>query len=302
MPTRPFFKAWLTAAAVIVASHPTWAQAPAAVPLQILLDRAAAYTDAFMDRFSNVVAEESYVQDSSVGIQTAIPNGRGFVGTVMPLMRHRLLKSDFLLVRAHTNYEWVPFRDVFEVDGVPVRDREQRLAKLFLSNTPDSNQAERIQNESARFNLGGVDRSVNNPILPLMVLRFFEQARFRFTDGKRDPALAAGVQVVDFKEIEGPALVLGTRGIDIYSSGHLWIDGETGRLVKAEVALDQPGMRARIVTTFTPDDRFAIAVPSTMQERYDLDGGGRLTATATYGRFRRFDVTTDEKLGADATR
>ena len=31
---------------------------------------------------------------------------------------------------------WQPFRDVFEVDHIPIRDREQRLAKLFLGDKP----------------------------------------------------------------------------------------------------------------------------------------------------------------------
>ena len=66
--------------------------------------------------------------------------------------RNRRLRSDFLLVSVSTAQDWVPFRDVFEVDAQPIRDREQRLSRLFLNPSPDSlQQANRIQEESARL-------------------------------------------------------------------------------------------------------------------------------------------------------
>lgn len=84
--------------------------------LEALLDRAGRYTLVFVDKFSNVVAEERYVQRSS--------SSQG--------ARRRVITSDFLLVRPSEATSYMPFRDVFEVDGVQVRDREQRLEKLFL--------------------------------------------------------------------------------------------------------------------------------------------------------------------------
>ena len=47
--------------------------------------------------------------------------------------RHRDLRSDFLLVKSPETQALVPFRDVIQVDGITVRDREARLAKLFLN-------------------------------------------------------------------------------------------------------------------------------------------------------------------------
>ncbi len=41
-------------------------QTPVRVPLDALLDRAGWYLEYFVDEFENVVAEELYVQDSSV--------------------------------------------------------------------------------------------------------------------------------------------------------------------------------------------------------------------------------------------
>src|SRR6267378_2814370 len=103
------------------------------VPLDALLDRAAWYLESFVDEFENVVAEELYVQDSSVSLPSFSPVGRGRGGVATPFpsemlrARHRNLRSDFLLVKSPETSALVPFRDVLEVDGVVVRDREARL-------------------------------------------------------------------------------------------------------------------------------------------------------------------------------
>src|SRR5437870_1567933 len=77
---------------------------------QELLTLASRYVASFVERFSIVVAEERYVQDwkTSSGIA----------------LLHRELTSDFLLARTSESSAWVAFRDVFAVNGMPVRDRE----------------------------------------------------------------------------------------------------------------------------------------------------------------------------------
>ena len=203
------------------------------------------------------------------------------------------MKSDFLLVKIGPA-EWLPFRDVYEVDGQKVRDREGRLAKLFLQGSATSmEQARQISLESARYNLGAMQRTINTPILSLLYLQLDVQSGFRFTVGKRDLDAGENVWIVDYKETARPTLVRGARDLDIPSSGRFWIDAESGRVVKTELSLDTPGIRARLTTTFRRDDKFQIDVPFEMSERYSLDRG-TVTATATYGRFRRFDVTSDE--------
>ena len=42
----------------------------------------------------------------------------------------RETKSDYLLVKAPGGERWLPFRDVFEVDGKRVREREERLPRV----------------------------------------------------------------------------------------------------------------------------------------------------------------------------
>src|SRR5262249_10582496 len=83
-----------------------------------IVDRAADYIAAYTHDFVGIVAEESYRQEVRGAPQT---DARGFA--VEGAQQKRDLKSDVLLVRAPAGDRWLQFRDVFEVDGKPVRDR-----------------------------------------------------------------------------------------------------------------------------------------------------------------------------------
>ena len=173
------------------------------ISVELLLGRAGWYVVDFIEKFSNVVSEETYLQDSSVPMQSAMVLGRP--GSAA---RNRVLKSDFLLVSVNSAREWVPFRDVFEVDGQAIRDREQRLARLFLKPSPDSlDQAISIQEESARYNLGNMRRTINNPVLGIVIVEADSQSRFRHSLGKPDPQVGPGVWTIDYKEVTPPAFI-----------------------------------------------------------------------------------------------
>src|SRR4029077_6651717 len=93
----------------------------------------------------------------------------------------RVLTSDLLLVRPIGGDAWVQFRDVFRVADQPVHDRNDRLAALFLNPSRSSHdQAARIVAESARYNIGNVERTINVPVLPLLLLTPAHRANVRF--------------------------------------------------------------------------------------------------------------------------
>jgi sulfatase modifying factor 1 len=268
-----------------------------------LLDRAAWYLDYFIDRFENVVAEEEYIQDAAMFLPSynAVP-GRG--GTPAPpsaaesvRARHRDMRSDFLLVKSPQTAALVPFRDVIAVDGVVVRDREARLAKLFLSSARDAMaQAEQIRDEGARYNLGNMRSTVGNPVMALAVLQRSYQPRFRFSLGKEDRSAGAGVWIVEYKEETPPAMIRGEAGTNLFAHGRLWIEATSGRVVKTELRVEQPSIRAIVTVVFRPDNRFDIGVPREMRETYTLSNGNHINNVATYGRFRRFDVSAEEDI------
>src|SRR5438093_9293740 len=82
------------------------AAAPPA-PLADLLERASDYVCGFVARFSTVVAEEKYVQDSHPA-----PDGPGIGlahGFSETSTRHVELRSDFLFVRSDPRADWLTF-------------------------------------------------------------------------------------------------------------------------------------------------------------------------------------------------
>src|SRR5580765_1819819 len=100
--------------------------APAEEPtLATVLQRAGAYVALVERGVSGIVAEERYGQE-----WTVLPRG---ISTNE--QRHRELVSDLLIVKLESAGLVTQFRDVFDVDGAPVRDRDERLMKLFLEPT-----------------------------------------------------------------------------------------------------------------------------------------------------------------------
>jgi hypothetical protein len=288
-------------ALVLAASAGTAAQAPQDDPaLEAILTRATWYAIDFVQKLSNVVAEERYVQDSSVALPTVpIPGlggrGGGFSSAPRGTARHRELKSDFLIVKS-TGELWEPFRDVFEVDHIPVRDREERLSKLFLHPTGDTEaRAKAIADESGRYNLGAVRRTINNPVFALIFLQPDLRWHFKFTFGKPDRRMGDDVRVIEYLEEARPTVITGLPGQDMVAYGRFWIEAATGRVVKTEVRVDERGIKATLTTVFRADERLSIDVPAEMHEDYEL-ADSHVSGNATYGRFRRFEVKATEEL------
>lgn len=269
--------------------------------LEALLTKATWYALDFVDKLSSVVAEERYVQESNVALPTVpIPGlgGRGgATSSSIPRARsrHRELRSDFLIVKSNGQL-WEPFRDVFEVDHIPVRDRDERISKLFLKPSGDNEERARaIADESARYNLGAVRRTINNPVFALIFLQPDLRWHFKFTFGKPDRRMGEDVRVVEFLEEARPTVINGLPGQDMVAYGRFWIEAATGRVVKTEVRVDERGIKAVLTTVFKADERLGIDVPTEMKEDYEL-ADSHVSGTATYGRFRRFQVQATEEV------
>jgi hypothetical protein len=260
---------------VVVLLLPTWTTAQPRT--DEIVARAARYMETFVERFSAVVAEEHYVQE------TAVPHHR------------RELRSDFLLVKPQGSANWIQFRDVFEVDGRPVRDRQDRLSELFLKPAADALlRAAQVTEESARYNLEDIG-TFDMPLTALSFLQPRYQRRFRFSRGPLDTKVGPDAWLVQFHEWSIPTVLRrGPMHRDIASRGRLWIEESTGRVAQTELLIGDGQFPTQIVTTFRFDRDSQINVPSEMHEH--IGGRTHLTGKATYGRFRRFDVHTDERF------
>ena len=278
--------------------------------LSVILQRAGSYVEAFQKQFSGIVAEETYVQEI---LPLAGMNARG-------RRVRRRLRSDLLLLRPESAVIWVQFRDVFEVDGKSVRDRQERLAKLFLSgDLSTAKQVEEIRAQSARYNIGSIVRTMNVPVLPLAVLAPSSQPRFRFTvedrrGDNRRPAIggeavpatptfkvSAEGWIVKFEEVEGPTLVWTTGGGDIFSHGRFWIEADTGRVLISEMVTEDARVRGELVVSYQSQPLLGLLVPIELRERYIEKAPPAqlptITGQATYSNFRRFEVSVNHKIG-----
>jgi len=277
----------------IVVLSPSTSRAQHAFTVEQLLDRASAYVEDLVAKFSRVVAEEQYAQEYLL----LSPQGtRGFPGTPTVVER-RTLKSDLLLVKPAGLDQWFIFRDVFEVDARPVRDRENRLAKLFLESRDTVTAVERaleIAKASAEFNIRQMG-TVDNPMVALGFLQRIYRPRFRFTLRGRDPALGPDVWMVEYRETARPTLMRSSDNKDVFAHGRYWVVADRGRVVRTEVGFSTLGTESIVTTSFEMDERLGTSVPVTMQFKRGR-AKDEVRGVATYGRFRQFEVGTEESL------
>ena len=254
--------------------------------MEAVLGRASAYVEHFVEVFSNLVATEKYVQDVKPANPSLRVRSRPVPGS------HRELRSDFLLLNIGGPLEWRPYRDVYLVDGKPVRDRDDRLVRLFSEPAATRlEQAARIAQESARHNIGLVARTVNTPLVALLFLQERVRHRFDIRMAGRDGRNV----ILEYDEEFRPTIIRGMRAgddSDLPASGRFWIDPESGRVSRTTLRVEQGPMRAQLTATYRDDSRLGIAVPSEMHE--EVEFGRTITlGRATYESFRRFEVRTE---------
>jgi hypothetical protein len=266
------------------------AQAPS---LAEVLKLSAAYVADFRKQLSGIVAEETYRQDivntGRIGSDVAGPN------------RSRTLRSDFLLVKPSDADRHVELRDVFEVDGQPVRNRQSRLELLLKHPNADARIGDIIA-ESARYNIGKIQRTINTPLMPLMFLDANNQSRFEFkhvekvtpvfTDA-RDTAInetpvfkvATEMWTVEYKEKQRPTIIRALTNENRPARGRFWINPTNGSILISELIIDGGGVIATITVSYQSEPLMGFLVPVEMRESY-LRYPERITGYAQYGKFR----------------
>jgi len=257
-----------------------------------VLDRAAEYLAGFHRQLSSIVAEERYVQHWSTG---------GRKGSTD--LGHRELMSDVLLVKPLDADDWLQYRDVYEVDGTPIRDRPERIGRLFREGTLSSDARMRtILEESARYNIGDIQRNVNTPLFPLQFLRASNQRRFTFTrttdvvarPTTADPEEAGAfrvsteVWVIAYQERRSDTMIHTAGHRDFPSRGRFWIEPGTGRVLMSELLLENRSLKVAIDVSYQSEPLLGVFVPVEMRERYEAARTHSLIeCRATYGRFRQ---------------
>ena len=264
-----------------VARVSTEQQAPS---LQVVLERAGAYLADYQRQVSAVVSEELYDQVARTGS--------------VQVSERRKTRSDVLVI-ANERTGWVVFRDVFEVDGKPLRDRDERLEKLLLKPDADTYlQARRIAEESARFNVNfrgrTFGRTLNNPMATLRYLALQNQHRSRFKVERTTSVDGAKAIELRFDEQQKPRILASPD--QAAGGGRFWLDPVSGRVLRSELSIQTLAWGLPIVSnikvTFALEPRIGVSVPVAMEESYRLGAfdGQSIEARATYSRFRKFSV------------
>ena len=290
-----------------------------------LLDRASAYAAQYEKALSAIVAEEEYVQ--RVVVPRAAPPGTGPRSTAAetrdapagqaaglvqrfnagqtpagPNDQTRHMLSDVLMVQL-SDRVWLGFRDVIEVDGHRVRHREDRLRELFLKSSATHRA---VTDESARYNIGTIERTLNVPTFALQFLHPELIGRFSYWPDHEEAIGDRMAVVFSYTETARPTMVrTGDRKAepvdDLPSTGRMWIDRQTGEVLRTELVLADPKQRVQgvVTVTYARSEPLGQLVPAEMHERYaepTRPMAPVIECTATYSNFRRFTVQTDEKI------
>ena len=240
-----------------------------------------AFAQQYLREAPSLVAFEEYVQNATYGARTP---------------EKQVTTAELVMVRLPSAANWIAFRDVLTVNKRPVHDREERLLKLLQS--PEASamaQARRIAQESARFNLGRITRTMNVPDMALEYLQPRHGARIRFETLRNETIDGRPVVVIRFTESAGPSLVRDLRGADLLARGRVWAEPDSGAIVRTELLLEDRVSKGTCTVEFGIDPRLGIRVPIKMTERYSMPGEA-IDAVARYSDFRKFTVSTDEKL------
>jgi hypothetical protein len=228
-----------------------------------LLGAAASYIATYEEKASFLLLQEYYTQSvQALGYAPA---------------QQRRLRSEVALVNT-PELGWIGFRDVFEVNGQPVRNRQDRLEQL-LTETPSADvlgRASVLASESARFNLGSVQRTVNYPTMALAFLREADQRRSAFTREESSRVGDVATWVVAFEETQRPTLIGsqpgGPEAGDLPARGRFWIEPDTGRVRRTEINFVQDRSTGSITVEYGPWPDLDLLVPVSMRESFLVQG------------------------------
>jgi hypothetical protein len=237
---------------------------------------AATYLAEYQRQFSYLLADEDYTQQvvasTSVGADQRRMIGESFL-TYLPGDR-----------------AWIAIHDIAQVDGQPVAGRED--LRLLLQREPVAGVARLLAQRNARFNIGRISRNFNEPTLGLLVLDARRQRQFKFDRRAVERDGTATIVTLKFKETEPPTIVHGTDGSQVFSTGEVAIDAETGCVRSTTIQFKYGAITASLTTQFVRDPKLEMWVPSLFSERYESTDKLRelVLGEATYSNYRRFDV------------
>jgi hypothetical protein len=272
---------------LLLAAAVLFAAVPQPTPsVKDVMRRVGAYVDAYGEKASILVATEHYTQEARSS--TGGPTGR----------TTRRILADFAIVKVETLRGWQGFRDVVEVDGQRVSDRDDRLVRILTESGGRYDEARRLSGESARFNIGAIYRNFN---VPTSALFFFSQEnldRFHFAAKGVQPD---GTWEIAFRETSRPTLIRTPEGKSLTAEGSLWVNPADGTVVRTLLKVGGFAANARrtrgtgrVDVTYRRVPTLDMWLPASMDEDFEASRDNEsetISGRALYSNYRQFQTT-----------
>lgn len=251
--------------------------------LDVVLDRLGSYLRTYETQVLELVADEQYKQwikrRSSYGGDT---------------VSRREIRSTYFLIRLPDGQAWYGFRDVMRVDGREVPRGKREMAQLLSEGTPTAfDEAMAVMRENAKYNIGGVYRTINLPLQALHLLHPDNRDRFSFEAAGTETVGGESTVIVRFQERSAPGLVSDGFGGELLARGRVWIEPATGAVRRTELSFNGEAARylkeSAIRVDYKRDSKLKVLLPVEMEETYGLDIEV-LHGVATYRNYRRFET------------
>lgn len=255
----------------------------ASVELQNALQKSGAYVRAFRVEFAKVIGVEQYQQTVR---RSTVHRGS----------RTRHIESEIFFTAVGDPPVFITARSARRVDGRVVPGAHQRLTDVLSSQSAESRQRRllALAAEGARYNLGAVGRTFNDPTLALMFSSDELRPRFDFVIGEPRTVRGQTLRRLDFREVARPSLIRDERD-DIDADIHGSMDvADDGRVLRTNLMVAiATRVVARIQVDYAYEPRLAMLVPVAMNEDYRNDDGESrgvtlISCTARYSHYQRF--------------
>jgi hypothetical protein len=242
------------------------------------------------------------------------------------LRQRRQVNAELIVYQSAQDEKLIAeFRNVRAVDGKPIYDYQERAAGLFeriqRAKTLDS-EMDKLRDEWLQYDIGRrfwgytitqgrLFKALAGKVRCLVVgrERFAERETMVLAFQQFEPSLmhwGADPEAV-LNDISG---LRNYVGVKTHYRGRLWLDAETGQLWRQEVeltaqhaSLDGPQVMLRWEQQYQPSEygiltpqQFVFSWFSYLRKRESAAARLLLTSRTTYnyGKFTRFDVTTEE--------
>jgi hypothetical protein len=193
-------------------------------------------------------------------------------------------------------------RDVRTVDGAPAPERTD--VRAILATLPVTEVGDRMRSYNARYNIGRIVRTINEPTLALLSLDGAHRSRFRFETKTREDVDGHALIWLAFEEKERPTLIRSLQGRPVFMKGELLVEIANGRIWESRLSATVEGTSVELVTKYRFDERLGLMLPIVFRELYEQGKAARargrtsgtsaeyeqITCEANYSNFRRFEV------------